>query len=75
MLKALEKELAEIDQDIDDQVRRSPNWLEKVALLKSVPGVGDQIARTLIAELPELGTLERRQIAALVGLALSLIHI
>ena len=69
LLKALEKELAEIDQDIDDQVRRSPNWLEKVALLKSVPGVGDQIARTLIAELPELGTLERRQIAALVGLA------
>lgn len=69
LLKALEKELADIDQDIDDQIRRSPNWLEKVALLKSVPGVGDQIARTLIAELPELGTLERRQIAALVGLA------
>jgi transposase len=68
LLKALEKELADIDQDIDDHIRRSPVWLEKVELLKSVPGVGDQIARTLIAELPELGALERRQIAALVGL-------
>lgn len=69
LLKALEKELADIDLDIDDSIRRSPNWLEKVELLKSVPGIGDQIARTLIAELPELGTLDRRQIAALVGLA------
>lgn len=69
LLKALEKELADIDQDIDDSIRRSPNWLEKTELLKSVPGIGDQIARTLIAELPELGTLDRRQIAALVGLA------
>jgi transposase len=69
LLKALEKELAEIDQDIDDAIRRSPNWLDKVELMKSVPGIGDQIARTLIAELPELGTLDRRQIAALVGLA------
>jgi len=69
LLKALEKELADIDQDIDDTIRRSPNWLDKVELMKSVPGIGDQIARTLIAELPELGTLDRRQIAALVGLA------
>lgn len=69
LLKALEKELADIDLDIDDSIRRSPSWLEKVELLKSVPGIGDQIARTLIAELPELGTLDRRQIAALVGLA------
>lgn len=69
LLKALEKELADIDQDIDDSIRRSPNWLDKVELMKSVPGIGDQIARTLIAELPELGTLDRRQIAALVGLA------
>jgi len=69
LLKALDKELADIDQDIDDSIRRSPGWLEKVELLKSVPGIGDQIARTLIAELPELGTLDRREIAALVGLA------
>ena len=69
LLKALEKELADIDLDIDDSIRRSPNWLEKVALLTSVPGVGDQMARTLVADLPELGTLDRRAIAALVGLA------
>lgn len=69
LLKALEKELSDIDHNIDDSIRRSPNWLERVELLKSVPGIGDQIARTLIAELPELGTLDRRKIAALVGLA------
>jgi transposase len=67
--KALEKELAEIDGDIDDHVRGSPVWAEKEDLLASVPGVGKIIARSLIAELPELGTLDRRQIAALAGLA------
>lgn len=69
LLTALEKELADIDRDIDDSIRQSPDWLQKAELLKSVPGVGDQIARTLLAELPELGTLDRREIAALVGLA------
>jgi len=69
LLKALETELAAINADIDQTIRRTPNWLEKVELMKSVPGVGDQIARTLIADLPELGRLDRRQIAALVGLA------
>jgi transposase len=67
--KALEKELAEIDRQIDDQVRGSPAWAEKEELLASVPGVGKIVARTLIAEMPELGTLDRRQIAALAGLA------
>jgi len=67
--KAMEKELAELDGEIDDHVRGSPVWAEKEDLLASVPGVGPVIARTLIAELPELGTLDRRQIAALVGLA------
>ncbi len=69
LLKALEKELADIDGDIDDSIRRSPRWVEKVELMKSVPGIGDQIARTLLAEMPELGTLDRRQSAALPGLA------
>ena len=69
LMKALEKELADVDHHIDDSIRRSPNWLQKAELLTSVPGIGDQIARTLLAELPELGTLDRRQIAALVGLA------
>ena len=67
--KAMEKELAELDGEIDDHVRGSPVWAEKENLLASVPGVGPIVARTLIAELPELGTLDRRQIAALVGLA------
>jgi transposase len=67
--KALEKELAEIDGEIDDHMRGTPAWAEKEDLLASVPGVGPVIARTLIAELPELGALNRRQIAALAGLA------
>lgn len=69
LVKALEKELASLDSDIDDAVRGSPAWRDKEDLLASVPCVGPTIARTLIAELPELGTLHRRQIAALVGLA------
>jgi transposase len=69
LIKALEKELSSLDGDIDDAVRGSPAWREKEDLLASVPGVGSIIARTLIAELPELGQLSRRRIAALVGLA------
>jgi transposase len=69
LLKALQKELTDIDQDIDDTVRGSPLWREKEDLLASVPGIGKTIARTLLAELPEIGTLDRRQIAALAGLA------
>jgi transposase len=67
--KALEAELAEIDAAIDDEVRGSPAWREKEDLLVTVPGVGQVIARSLIAELPELGRLDRREIAALAGLA------
>ena len=67
--KALEKELSELDGLIDDQIRASAVWVEKEDLLASVPGVGTTIAQTLIAELPELGSLDRRQIGALVGLA------
>lgn len=69
LLKALEKELSAVDRDIDGSVKASPAWREAEALLKSVPGVGDVTARTLIAELPELGRLNRRQIASLAGLA------
>jgi transposase len=67
--KALEKELAELDRVISDHMRGSTVWVDKEKLLESVPGVGKTIARTLIAELPELGSLDRRRIAALVGLA------
>jgi len=68
-IKTLEKELLDIDQDIDGLVRGSPIWREKEDLLASVPGIGSTIARLLIAELPELGTLDRRKIASLAGLA------
>jgi transposase len=69
LLKALQKELTSVDTDIDDAVRGSPAWREKEDLLTSVPGVGRIIARTLMAELPELGQLGRKEIAALAGLA------
>jgi transposase len=69
LLKALERELSSLDGEIDDAVRGLPAWREKEDLLASVPGIGPTIARTLIAELPELGRLDRKQIAALAGLA------
>lgn len=69
LIAALEKELSELDRDIDDTVRGSPVWREKEDLMASVPGVGPQTARTLIAELPELGSLDRKTVASLAGLA------
>jgi len=69
LITALEKELAELDTGLDEAVRASPAWREAEDLLASVPGIGKTIARTLIAELPELGSLDRREIAALAGLA------
>jgi transposase len=69
LLKALEKELASLDADIGDTVRGSPAWRAKEDLLASVPGVGPITARTLMAEMPELGQLDRKRIAALAGLA------
>lgn len=65
----LEKQLAEVDDDIDRSVRQSPIFRAKDDLLQSVPGVGNVTSRTLLAELPELGQLGRKQIAALVGVA------
>jgi transposase len=69
LIGALEKELAELDREIDDTVRGSPAWREKEDLLTSVPGIGPKTAYTLIAELPELGTLDRKTVASLAGLA------
>jgi transposase len=68
-IAALEKELPVIDHDIDTMVRGSPVWREKEDLLISFPGVANTIARTVLAELPELGSLHRRQVASLVGFA------
>ena len=69
LLKALARELDSVNGDIDTGIRSSALWREKENLLRSVPGIGPIIARTLIAELPELGTLDRRAVASLVGLA------
>jgi transposase len=65
----LEKQLEDVDDDIDKSVRSSSAWKEKDDLLRTVPGVGKVLARTLLAQAPELGTLDRKQIAALIGLA------
>jgi transposase len=69
LLAALKRELGGIDHDIDDSVRGSPVWRQKEDLLISVKGIGRVIARTIVADLPELGTLGRKRIGALVGLA------
>ena len=68
-IAALEKELPVIDRDIDTMVRGSPVWREKENLLVSFPGVGGILARIFLAEMPELGSLRRRQVASLVGVA------
>ena len=60
----LEQELSDLDQGLRQTLRRSPVWREKDDLLRTVPGVGEQISLTLLANLPELGTLNRREIAA-----------
>jgi len=68
-IRYLEKAVARTESDLDDWIRRSPVWQAQEDLLRSVPGIGPQTARILIADLPELGRLNRREIAALVGLA------
>jgi len=65
----LQEALARLDQDLRRLIRATPVWRETEDLLRSVPGVGNVTAFTLIAELPELGVLNRRAIAALVGVA------
>ena len=69
VVTTLEQELRDLDGDIDTTVRGTPVWRDKEDLLASVPGIGKTIARTLLAELPELGRLNPKQIAALAGLA------
>lgn len=68
-LAYMRRRLAKLNASIDDRVRRSPIWRAKDDLLQSVPGIGDTTSRTLLVLLPELGTLNRKQIAALVGVA------
>lgn len=65
----LQQHLAQLDQELTTAVQASPIWREHDELLQSVPGIGPVVTRTLLAELPELGTLTHKQIAALVGVA------
>jgi len=69
LIAALAKELKTIEDDIDGLIRSSPLWREKEDLLKTFPGVGETLARVFLADLPELGQLNRRKIASLVGVA------
>lgn len=65
----LDRQLEAINDDLARSIRESPVWQEQEDLLQSAPGVGPVLARTLLADLPELGTLNHKQIAALVGVA------
>lgn len=69
VLRSLKAEIIRIERAIDKLITASPIFWAKQDLLKTIPGVGDVVARTFIAELPELGTVDRHKIAALVGLA------
>ena len=69
VLAVLERELEDLDQDLTNRLRESPLWREREDLLRSVPGVGPALTFALLAGLPELGSLTRKQVAALVGVA------
>jgi len=66
-IRWLERRVADVDKDLDQTIQQSPVWRAKENLLRSVPGVGPVVSRTLMADLPELGGLDRKKIAALVG--------
>jgi transposase len=68
-MRWLEKELSRTDLELEEILEASPVWRENEALLRSVPGVGPTLARTLLAELPELGTITHKRLSALVGVA------
>jgi transposase len=68
-IRWLERRVAAADRDLDNTIARSPVWRAKEDLLRSMPGVGPVVSRTLLADVPELGHLNRKQIAALIGVA------
>jgi transposase len=69
LLKALDRQIEDLDAQLGGLIEASPAWQAKADLLKSVPGIGDQTARALVAQLPELGACTRQEIAALAGVA------
>ena len=68
-MRWLRDELARLDADLDDLIQQSPVWRTREELLQRVPGIGPVMSRTVLAERPELGLLNWKQIAALVGVA------
>jgi transposase len=68
-IRWLEKRIKDMDEEIGEAIKSSPVWCEREDLLRSVPGVGPVLSKTLIIDLPELGKLNRKEIAALVGVA------
>lgn len=69
LIQSLNEQICQIDKQLDDAIKSNPTWSKKVDLITSVPGVGRKTAITLVTWLPELGELNRQQIAALVGVA------
>jgi transposase len=69
VLRTLEKEIGRADRDLDAAIQACPAWAAKDELLQSIPGIGPVVSRTLLAALPELGTLSREKAAALAGVA------
>lgn len=69
VMRLLERQVQDLEHDLQQRLRKSPAWREAQDLLKSIPGVGDVLATTLLALLPELGQLNRKAIAKLVGVA------
>ena len=68
-LRYLDKRIGELDRELHDRLRSSPVWRAKDDLLRSIPGVGPVLSTTLLADVPELGTLGHKQLAALIGVA------
>lgn len=69
ILRSLDKEVARVEKQLDACIERESEWSEKKALLKTAPGIGDTMVYTLLADLPELGSMTNKQAAALVGVA------
>jgi transposase len=69
ILKSIQNEIAWVDKQLDKKIAKEPQWRELVELLTSAKGVGKVLAYTLLSELPELGKLTRKEVAALVGVA------
>jgi len=69
VIRALDREIRRADKDLGDAIRACPGWAAKDDLLRSIPGIGPTVSRTLLLEMPELGTLTREQAAALAGVA------